>query len=201
MGMPDSFSSQDVIDATRRWVEKAVIGLNLCPFAKSVYVREQIRFVASAARTPHELHDELIRELMILRDAPPDEIDTTLLVHPCVLTNFLDFNDFLEVVDAAVDELALAGHIQVASFHPQYQFAGTTPDDIENSTNRAPYPTLHLLRESSIDRAVDAFPDASDIFDKNIATMRKLGQDGWNQLKASFEMPPEMSRNNEKQKN
>lgn len=201
MSTPDSLSSNDVIAATRRWVENAVIGLNLCPFAKAVYVREQIRFVASAASTPLELHDELVKELLLLRDAHPEEIDTTLLMHPRVLTDFLDYNDFLDVVDATVDELGLAGQIQVASFHPQYQFAGTAPDDIENHTNRAPYPTLHLLRESSIDRAVAAFPEASDIFNRNIATMRSLGLEGWNRLMATFHTHQAMTWNNEKQKN
>lgn len=201
MNTTDNFSAKEVIDTTRCWVEKAVIRLNLCPFAKSVYVREQIRYVASSAHSPLDLHEELVKELLLLRDANPDDIDTTLLIHPYVLTNFLDYNDFLDVVDATVDELGLAGQIQVASFHPQYQFAETAPDDIENCTNRAPYPTLHLLRESSIDHAVAAFPDAGDIFNKNIATMHRLGHDGWNKLKASFNMPPETLRNNEKQKN
>lgn len=182
----DNFSVQDALDATRSWLEKAVIGLNLCPFAKSVYVRDQIRYVVSTAHSPLELHDALVRELCMLRDANPDEIDTTLLIHPFVLTDFLDYNDFFDVVDATVEELGLAGQIQVASFHPQYQFAGTAPDDIENNTNRSPYPTLHLLREASIDRAVAAFPDAGEIFNRNIATMRSLGPDGWNKLRESF---------------
>lgn len=201
MSTTDNFAPQDVIDATRRWVEQAVIGLNLCPFAKSVQVRGQVRYVASAARSPLELHGELVRELHLLRDANPDEIDTTLLIHPFVLTNFLDYNDFLDVVDATVEELGLTGQIQVASFHPQYQFAGTEPDDIENYTNRSPYPTLHLLRESSIDRAVAAIPDAADIFSKNIATMQRLGHDGWNKLQVSFYQVGEPHGSNEKQKN
>ncbi|HJV53188.1 MAG TPA: DUF1415 domain-containing protein [Noviherbaspirillum sp.] len=199
MNTTDDLSA--VIDATRRWVEHAVIGLNLCPFAKSVQARGQVRYVVSAARSPLELHGELVSELQLLRDANPDEVDTTLLIHPFVLTDFLDYNDFLDVVDATVEELGLTGQIQVASFHPQYQFAGSAPDDVENGTNRSPYPTLHLLRETSIDRAVAAIPDASDIFSKNIATMQWLGHEGWNKLRTSFHQAPEPHGSNEKQKN
>ena len=144
----------DPIDATRRWVERAVIGLNLCPFAKAVYMKQQVRFVLSDASTPEALLEELAEELVLLRDTDPDQVDTTLIVHPDVLTDFLDYNDFLDNADAAVEALDLQGVIQVASFHPDYQFAGTMPDDISNYTNRSPYPTLHLLREASIDRAV-----------------------------------------------
>ena len=167
---------------TRRWLERAVIGLNLCPFAKAVQVKNLIRYVVSAARTPEDLLAELIGELHTLRAADASEIDTTLLVHPQVLGDFLDYNDFLEFADAAVVAEGMAGEIQIASFHPQYQFAGTRPDDIENCSNRAPYPTLHLLREASIERAVAAFPDAATIFERNIETLRRLGHDGWRRL-------------------
>jgi hypothetical protein len=178
-------TAQEAIDATRHWLEKAVIGLNLCPFAKSVHVKGQIRYVVSAARTAEALHADLVDELARLREADPAEIDTTLLIHPHVLEDFLDFNDFLDVADAALAELDLEGEIQVASFHPRYQFAGTAPDDMGNYTNRSPYPTLHLLREASIDRAVEAFPDAADIFEKNIETMERLGHDGWDALQVA----------------
>lgn len=168
-----------VIDATTRWLERAVIGLNLCPFAKAVHVRRQVRMVVSNATNIDVLCEDLLDELQLLAHADPEEIDTTLLIHPQVLGDFLDYNDFLEIADRAVDELKLAGQLQVASFHPQYQFDGTGLDDISNYTNRSPYPTLHLLREASIDKAVAAFPDAASIFEKNIATMRALGHAGW----------------------
>ncbi|MBE0615662.1 MAG: DUF1415 domain-containing protein [Burkholderiales bacterium] len=168
--------------ATRRWLERAVIGLNLCPFAKAVHVKNLIRYVVSAAQTPEDLLAELISELHVLRAADASEIDTTLLVHPLVLGDFLDYNDFLELADAAVAGEGMAGEIQIASFHPRYQFAGTRPEDIENCSNRAPYPTLHLLREASIERAVAAFPDAAAIFERNIETLRRLGHDGWRRL-------------------
>jgi hypothetical protein len=171
-----------VIAATRRWVERAVIGLNLCPFAKSVQVADRIRYVVSRARTPDALLADLGRALQALHAADPQEVDTTLLIHPWVLNDFLDYNDFLDLADAAVDALDLAADIQVASFHPQYQFADTEPDDITNFTNRAPYPTLHLLRQASVDKAVAAFPDAEAIFGTNIETLRKLGPDGWARL-------------------
>ena len=172
----------DPIDATRRWVERAVIGLNLCPFAKAVYVKQQVRFVLSDASTPEALLEELAEELVLLRDIDPDQVDTTLIVHPDVLTDFLDYNDFLDNADAAVEALDLHGVIQVASFHPDYQFAGTMPDDISNYTNRSPYPTLHLLREASIDRAVEAFPDADVIVERNVKTLDALGHAGWAKL-------------------
>ena len=171
-----------VLAATRRWLERAVIGLNLCPFAKAVYVKEQVRFVVSDATTPEALLEQLAEELLLLRDTPPEQTDTTLLIHPQVLGDFLDFNDFLDNADAAVEALDLAGVLQVASFHPDYRFAGTADEDIGNYTNRAPYPTLHLIREASIDRAVEAFPDADVIVQRNLSTLEKLGHDGWDRL-------------------
>lgn len=172
-------SPEDFIAMTRTWLEKAVIGLNLCPFAKAVHVKGQIRYVVSLAQTPEALLEALIRELEFLAQADPEKIDTTLLIHPHALTDFLDFNDFLDVADAALKDLGLDGIIQVVSFHPRYQFAGTGPDDIDNCTNRSPHPTLHLLREASIERAVESFPDTAKIFENNIETLRRLGPDGW----------------------
>ena len=174
---------EEVIATTRAWIEKAVIGLNLCPFAKAVYVKEQIRYSVSEARTSEALLDDLVRALRALNEAPADEVDTTLLIHPHVFADFLDYNDFLQVADAAVEELELAGILQVASFHPRYQFAGTAADDIANCTNRSPYPMLHILREASVDEAVAAFPDAKAIYRKNIETMRRLGPAGWAALR------------------
>ena len=171
-----------VIAETVRWLERAVIGLNLCPFAKAVHVKGQIRYSVCVSRTTGALRTELIRELQYLADADASDIDTTLLIHPNVLTEFLDYNDFLQVADAAVAELKLDGVIQIASFHPHYQFAGTETDDIGNCTNRSPYPTLHLLREASVTRAVAAFPAAGEIFEKNIKTMAALGRAGWDKL-------------------
>lgn len=173
---------EEIIAATRAWLEKAVIGLDLCPFAKAVYVRDQVRFVVSEAGTPEALLSDLVSELRTLSEADPEAVDTTLLIHPRVLEDFLDYNDFLDVAEAAVAEMGLEGEIQVASFHPHYQFADTDPDDVENYTNRSPYPILHLLREASVERAVAAFPEASGIFEKNIETMRRLGHEGWRRL-------------------
>ncbi|HEY4293708.1 MAG TPA: DUF1415 domain-containing protein [Luteibacter sp.] len=175
-------SSGEAIEATRLWLERAVIGLNLCPFAKAVQRKGQVRYVVSEATQPLPLHADLVRELELLRDTDPDAVDTTLLIHPGVLGDFMDFNEFLEVADAAVADLHLEGDIQVASFHPDFQFEGTAVDDITNYTNRSPYPTLHLLREASIDRAVAAFPDASAIFATNMETLEKLGHAGWRKL-------------------
>lgn len=175
-------SHEEAIDATRTWLERAVIGLNLCPFAKAVHKKGQVRYVVSDATQPLQLHEDLVRELELLRDTNPEQVDTTLLIHPGVLADFMDFNEFLEVADDTVADLALEGDIQVASFHPDFQFEGTAPDDITNYTNRSPFPTLHLLREASIDKAVAAFPDASKIFEANMETLDKLGVEGWNKL-------------------
>jgi len=171
-----------VIAAMREWIEKAVIGLNLCPFAKAVYVKDQVRYVVSSARHLDGLLEDLDRELDFLAAADPDEIDTTLLIHPTLLPDFLDFNDFMQLAEAAVDEHGLDGVIQIASFHPHFQFEGTAPDDLGNYTNRAPFPTLHLLREASIERAVAAFPEAETIYQHNIETLQKLGLEGWQAL-------------------
>ena len=171
--------SERALAETRAWVERVVIGLNLCPFAKAPQARGQVRYVASAARTSEALCADLVDELRALAAAPAERVETTLLIHPHVLADFDDYNDFLDVAEAAVAELGLEGVLQVASFHPDYRFAGSERDDIANATNRSPYPTLHLLREESIDRAVRAFPDAEAIFDVNIATMERLGADGW----------------------
>lgn len=191
------FTPDEIIEATRQWLEKAVIGLNLCPFAKSVYVKNQVRYAVSNARDVETLHHELTTELLRLKECDPDEIDTTLLIHPWVLTDFMDYNDFLHVADATVEELDLGGEIQIASFHPQYQFADTVPDDVSNFTNRSPFPTLHLLRESSIARAVAAFPDASTIYEKNIETMHRLGANGWNTLWGEDTLIPRVEENKE----
>jgi hypothetical protein len=174
----------NAIEDTRHWLERAVIGLNLCPFAKAVHVKEQIRWVESAAESPEQLLEDLVRELQFLAAADPAIVETTLLIHPRVLADFLDYNDFLDLADAAVESLGLVGVLQVASFHPAYQFAGTAPHDAENLSNRSPYPTLHLLREASIDAAVAAFPETASIYERNIETLRRLGVQGWHRLMA-----------------
>ena len=174
--------NDDPIAVTRRWLERAVIGLNLCPFAKAVVARQQVRFVLSDATTRSALLAQLGEELLLLRGTPTAQTDTTLLIHPQVLGDFLDYNDFLDDADALVETLDLDGVLQVASFHPDYQFAGSESDAVENFTNRAPYPTLHLLREDSVSRAVDAFPDPDAIVQRNIETLRALGVDGWRKL-------------------
>ena len=170
---------EHVIAETRDWIEKAVIGLNLCPFAKSVYVKNQVRIVVSNARHIDAFLEDLDRELDHLAEVDPEVTDTTLLIHPTLFPDFLDFNDVHQIADEAVAEHELEGVIQIASFHPQYQFEGTEPDDITNYTNRAPFPTLHLIREESLDRAVEAFPDAEMIYERNMETLRKLGLAGW----------------------
>jgi hypothetical protein len=159
-----------------------VIGLNLCPFAKAVHVKGQIRYAVTAATTADELLAELRHEIDLLAAANPEAIDTTLLIHPQAMTDFIDFAFFLKEADAAIRDLGHEGNLQIASFHPDYEFAGSAADDIANCTNRSPYPMLHLLREASVDRAVAAFPDAAAIYERNIDTLRRLGHDGWRRL-------------------
>ncbi|HYP30310.1 MAG TPA: DUF1415 domain-containing protein [Burkholderiaceae bacterium] len=184
---PDGVPAALAIAETRAWMRRAVIGLNLCPFARAVDVKEQIRYVFSDATDPEALLATLIVELQRLADTDPAVVDTTMLIHPRVLTDFEDFNDFLELADAAVEDLDLDGVLQVASFHPRFQFADTEPDDITNATNRSPYPTLHLLREDSVDRAVAAFPEAEAIFERNMETLEKLGAKGWAEVRKRWE--------------
>lgn len=170
------------IDATRRWVERAVVGLNLCPFARAPFIQGRIRYAVSHARDTDTLLDDLCGELQSLAAADAADCETTLLIHPHVLGDFLEYNDFLDVADAAVETLKLDGVLQVASFHPHYQFADTAPEDVENATNRSPYPTLHLLREASVERATEAMTDPDEIYRRNIETLRKLGREGWEKL-------------------
>ena len=171
---------------TQRWLERAVIGLNLCPFAKAVHVKGLIHYAVSEATSAAELLADLKNELNSLANMDVDSVsiayDTTLLIAPYCLHDFLDFNDFLGKADKLLAKMKLEGTLQLANFHPDYQFAGTEPDDITNFTNRAPYPTLHLLKESSIDQAVEAFPEAEAIFEVNMETMERLGVQGWHDL-------------------
>ena len=171
-----------VIAATQRWVERAVIGLNLCPFAKGVQTKGQVHYVLSQADDTPALLIDLKQQLQDLHESDPAQRDTTLLIAPLAFPDFLDFNDFLERADRLLRKMRLDGDYQIASFHPQFQFADAAADDISHYTNRAPYPILHLLREQSIDRAVEAFPDAALIFEKNMETLRALGAAGWQAL-------------------
>jgi hypothetical protein len=178
----DNTAEQEILANTKQWLERAVIGLNLCPFAKSVFVKKQVRYALTQATTADELLAELEAELNLLANTDPEKLDTTLLIHPQAMTDFLDYHFFLAEVDALNRNLGYDGVFQIASLHPQYEFAGSEADDIANFTNRSPYPTLHLLRESSIDRAVAAFPDAAEIFERNIETMERIGHEGWRKL-------------------
>ncbi len=174
-----AMDTDGVLAATQQWLERAVIGLNLCPFAKAVHVKRQIRYVVSWAQTPDALLNVLEHELALLNATDAQEIDTTLLIAPALFDEFLDFFFFLPEADALLKRMAFEGIIQIASFHPKFEFAGSDSDDIENYSNRSPYPILHLLREASIDRAVAAFPDAADIYERNINTLQNLGHEGW----------------------
>jgi hypothetical protein len=178
-----------VMEDTVRWLERAVIGLNLCPFAKGVHVKGQVHYVVSAATEADTLLADVRRELLALSDISPEVRDTTLLMAPRCMADFLDFNDFTALVDDLVQALDLYGLLQVAFFHPQFQFAGTQLDDVSNCTNRTPYPTLHLLREESIDRAVAVFPEADAIFERNIEVLEGLGTQGWAELDVGARCP------------
>lgn len=175
-------TSDEIIAATHRWLERSVIGLNLCPFAEGVYRGGRVRTRVSDCRSASGLLAELRSELTGLHAADPGQCETTLLIHPWVLADFVEYNDFLEVCEAAIVDLRLEGELQVASFHPRYQFEGTESEDIENYTNRSPYPMLHLLREASIERAIAAVPDIDEVYRRNIRTLRGLGFEGWQRL-------------------
>ncbi|MBU3672611.1 MAG: DUF1415 domain-containing protein [Sinobacteraceae bacterium] len=170
------------VEQTRAWVERVVIGLKLCPFAPAPAYKGLIRYATSDATTPEALLEDLAAELQRLVAVSPEQLETTLLIHPHVLQNFQRYNEFLTVADETLIELGLEGEIQIASFHPRYQFAGTRADNISNATNRSPFPTLHLLREASIERAVDSFGDTTAISRTNIETMEKLGRGGLDAL-------------------
>lgn len=175
-------SDETVTAETRRWLEQAVIGLNLCPFARAEHVSGRIRYRVSHARTPRTLLTHLSAELQALANANPATCETTLLIHPWVLQDFVDFNQFLSRAESLIRRRGFEGIFQLASFHPRYQFAGSSPDHITNYTNRSPYPTLHLLREASIERATAGYADASHIVERNLATLRRLGHAGWRRL-------------------
>lgn len=182
MTEPNEIDAGRVIAATRTWLERAVIGLQLCPFAAGVYLDGRVRFRYSEQVTLLGLLEDLRAELLYLQAADPGDCETCLLIHPRVLTDFGAYNDFLSDVDALLVALDLEGELQVTSFHPDYQFAGTEASDIENYTNRSPYPVLHVLRESSIERVIADFPDPSVIYRRNIQRLRELGLDGWRRL-------------------
>lgn len=191
MSTSAEFPPETVIADTVRWLERAVIGLNLCPFAKGVHTKGQIHYVVSEATDARGLLEDLQRELEALAEISPAKRDTTLLMAPQCLEDFLDFNDFLELVDELVEAMDLGGILQVASFHPRFQFDGTAEDDVTNATNRAPYPTLHLLREESIDLAVDTYPDVEGIPDRNMALLEEMGHEGWEKLGITANVTPE----------
>ncbi|MEP7056714.1 MAG: DUF1415 domain-containing protein [Caldimonas sp.] len=181
---PQASTPDSAIAQTKAWVERVVIGLNLCPFAKAAQAHGRTRYVCSDAAEPEALLAAFRDEVRTLLGTPSADLETTLLIHPCVLGDFDDYNDFLDVADAALEALGAVGVLQVASFHPQYRFAGTAADDITNATNRSPHPVLQLLREASVDAAVASFPDGAAIYEANIATLRRIGPEGWAALQA-----------------
>ena len=182
-------AASEVITRTQAWLVHAVIGLNLCPFAKAVYVKNQIAYRVSEALDAEALLVDLLAALQALKEADPELTDTMLLIHPSTLQDFFSFNDFLALADAVLVSLGLAGVFQIASFHPDYQFTDTDADDIGNCSNRSPYPMLHLLRESSLNKASLSEPDADLIVERNIATLEQLGPEGWRQLQQRFFIP------------
>ncbi len=182
MGESASANVGIVIADTQRWLQRAVIGLNLCPFAKAVDVKGQIHYAVTRSVGFKDLLDDLGTELKDLAALAPAIRDTTLLIAPDGLADFLEFNDFLAQANRLLVKRGYDGIFQIASLHPMYEFADAQPDDVSNFTNRSPYPTLHILREESIDRAVKAFPHAEAIFKANIDTMRRIGPEGWDAL-------------------
>jgi len=175
-------AEERVIADTRKWLAKAVIGLKLCPFAAAPFLQERIRYRVSERQSTDELVQELAEELRHLRAADPQVCETSLLIHPYVLNDFDDYNQFLDQADATIDALGLVGELQIASFHPGYRFAGSAADEMQNYSNRSPYPMLHLLREDSVTRAVATYAEIDEIGDRNMTTLIELGHDGWRAL-------------------
>lgn len=173
---------QPYLQATTEWLEKAVIGLNLCPFAKAPHNKGQIRIHVSFAKHLDAFLEDVDTEIRRLLDTPAETLETTLLVCATLFDDFLIFNDMLDAAEQAIDDNGATGIVQIAPFHPQFQFDGTDVDDIGNYTNRSPYPTLHFIREDSIEKAAQAFPDPAVIFERNIETLQKMGREGWEEL-------------------
>ena len=180
-----------VIEDARHWLETAVIGLNLCPFAKASYNKSLVHLVVAPAQTEEQALQQAHDELIALAELPMQERETTLMMFPAMFDDFLYFNDFVGAVEDILADLELEGILQVATFHPRYQFDGTEPDDITNATNWAPYPTLHLLREESIDRAVDSYPDVDAIPDNNMKLLEEMGKEGWDKLNIQTRVSPD----------
>lgn len=173
--MPLPLNTANPIEAlVRRWLETVVIGLNLCPFSARPFRAGQVRIHVSECRDEVSLLTELQLELTRLDETPAAELETTIIAIPRMLADFLDYNDFLEQVDQLLEHFEWSGEYQVASFHPRYQFAGTRVDDAENFTNRSPVPLLHILREDSVEAALDSHPDPDNIPLANIERMRNL---------------------------
>ncbi|MBS0546040.1 MAG: DUF1415 domain-containing protein [Proteobacteria bacterium] len=165
---------QQIIDDVRTWLDDVVIGLNLCPFAAKPRNENRVRIVVSHARTEEALLDDLQHELEHLSDTPVAELETTLLAIPHMLEDFAEYNDFLDAVDLWLEQFGWEGELQVASFHPHYQFADSAPDDAGNLTNRSPWPLLHIIREESLEKAIEHFPDVDGIPERNIRRMEAL---------------------------
>jgi len=173
---------QTALDDTRRWLERAVVGLNLCPFAKAVLAKGQVHLAATPAQDAPGILEAFAAELDALVALPASERDTTLLVIPQGMDDFLAFLDLVARAERLVRKRGQGGVVQVAHFHPGFVFADADEDDITNCTNRSPHPTLHLLREESMDRAVAAFPDPAAIYEANMARLQELGPEGWDAL-------------------
>ncbi len=178
----DDMTDNQIISLTRAWLEEAVIGLNLCPFAESVHRKGQIAYYVSRAENEGTLMDDLVAAIDTLLSADPEETDTALLIHPHALEDFEQYNEFTAWASDFLAETGLEALLQIASFHPDYRFAGTSPGDVTNCTNRSPFPMLHLLREASVDAALTALPEAAQLVEKNLDTLRDLGTDGWHAL-------------------
>ena len=168
-------SQVEIINAVKHWLETLVIGLNLCPFAKKELIKNRIRFVVCEKESEEELLLYLNQELEHI--FAHDNVETSLIILPKVLQNFEDYNQFLDLADALIQQMDFEGEFQIASFHPDYQFADTEFDDVENYTNRSPYPILHILREASLEKAIDTYPDVESIPEKNIALLKSMGTD------------------------
>ncbi len=175
--------NNDQIDAVKHWLDEIVIGLNFCPFAAKPRRNKQIRYICSQATSSEDLLIDLQEELTLLDQTPATEIETTLLIISKMLADFSDYNQFLDLVDELLVQCEWEGIFQVASFHPDYSFADTEPDSVDNLTNRSPFPVLHIIREDSIEKVIKNITSADEIYKQNIQTIRNLSSE---QIKTLF---------------
>ena len=171
-------TEKEIIQTVKNWIANFIIQYNLCPFAKKPFVQNKISYIVYEGEDLEELATILQQTFTDLQTISRSSLETTIIILPNLLQNFNDYLAFLEVANRLIFALRLEGIIQIASFHPNYQFAGTNKEDVTNYTNRSPFPLIHLLREDSVTEAVTHYEDIEEIPERNMELMRQLRKDG-----------------------